>query len=137
MCKLLEIGVPKGKTMLAGSVAFAVRDAKGMKVAYYGIKMKDGKRIFHKTFNPELYLYNLCNIDFSKPVYFTTDIFQCVHNIENGKQCICNFVLPYLSDAQLKLLRLVSLIVFLVDEPLVKPLAIQMAENKMNFFRFK
>jgi len=31
MCKLLEIGVPKGKTMLAGSVAFAVRDAKGMK----------------------------------------------------------------------------------------------------------
>ena len=35
MCRLLEIGVPKGKTMLAGSVAFAVRDAKGMKVALH------------------------------------------------------------------------------------------------------
>jgi hypothetical protein len=137
MCKLLEIGVPKGKTMLAGSVAFAVRDANGMKVAYYGIKMKDGKSVFHNTFNPELYLYNFCNIDFSEPVYFTTDIFRCVYNIENGRQCVCNFGLPYLSDAQIELLHLTDRIVFLVDEPLVKPLAIQMAENKMNYFRFE
>jgi hypothetical protein len=137
MCKLLEIGVPKGKTMLAGSVAFAVRDTKGMKVAYYGIKMKDGKPVFHNTFNPELYLYNFCNIDFSEPVHFTTDIFRCVYNIENGRQCVCNFGLPYLSDTQLELLHQVEHIVLLVDEPLVKPLAIQMAENKMNYFRFE
>lgn len=137
MCKLLEIGVPKGKTMLAGSVAFAVRDTKGMKVAYYGIKMKDGKPVFHNSFNPELYLYNFCNIDFSEPVYFTTDMFRCVYNIENGRQCVCNFELPYLSDAQLELLHQVEHIVLLVDEPLVKPLTIQMAENKMNYFRFE
>jgi hypothetical protein len=137
MCKFLEIGVPKGKTMLAGSVAFAVRDAKGMKVAYYGIKMKDGKPVFHNSFNPELYLYNFCNIVPSEPVYFTTDIFRCVNNIENGKQCVCNFGLPYLSDAQLEILHIAEHIVFLVEEPLVKPLAIQMAENKMNYFRFE
>jgi len=128
MCRLLEIGVPKGKTMLAGSVAFAVRDAKGM---------KDGKPVFHNTFNPEFYLYNFCNIDFSEPVYFSTDIFRCVYNIKNGRQCVCNFGLPYLSDAQLDLLHTVDHIIFLVEVPLVKPLAIQMAENKMNFFRFE
>lgn len=137
MCRFLEIGIPKGKTMLAGSVAFAVRDAKGMKVAYYGIKMKDGKPVFHNSFNPELYLYNFCNLKFSEPVYLTTDIFRCVYNIENGRQCVCNFGLPYLSDAQLELMHLADHIVFLVDEELVKPLAIQMAENKMNYFRFE
>ena len=137
MCRFLEIGIPKGKTMLAGSVAFAVRDDKGMKVAYYGIKMKECKPVFHNSFNPELYLYNFCNLKFSEPVYFTTDIFRCVYNIENGRQCVCNFGLPYLSDAQLELLHLADRIVFLVDEALVKPLAIQMAENKMNYFRFE
>ncbi len=137
ICKALEIGVPKGKTMLAGSVAFAVRDSKGMKIAYYGVKMKDGKPVFHNSFNPELYLYNFCNIDFSEPVYFTTDIFRCVNAIGNGKQCVCNFGLPYLSEDQLNLLHHLDHIVFLVDEQLVKPLAIQMAENKMNYFRFE
>jgi hypothetical protein len=108
-----------------------------MKVAYYGIKMKDGKAVFHNSFNPELYLYNFCNIDFSEPVHFTTDMFRCVYNIESGRQCVCNFGLPYLSDTQLELLHQVEHIVLLVDEPLVKPLAIQMAENKMNYFRFE
>ena len=137
ICKALEIGVPKGKTMLAGSVAFAVRDTKGMKIAYYGIKKKDGKPIFHNTFNPELYLYNFCNIDFSEPVYFTTDIFRCVREIANKRQCVCNFGLPYLSEAQINLLHQVEHIIFLVDQPFVKQLAIQMAENKMNYFRFE
>ena len=137
ICRMLEIGVPKGKTMLAGSVAFAVRDVKGMKVAYYGIRMKDGKPVFHSSFSPELYLYNFCNIDLSEPVCFSTDIFRCVLNIGNGKQCVCNFGLPYLSEAQLDLLHQVEHIVFLVDEPFIKPLAIQMAENKMNYFRFE
>lgn len=137
MCKFLEIGVPKGKTMLAGSVAFTVRNAIGMKVAYYGIKMKDGKPVFHNSFNPELYLYNFCNINLREPVYFTTDMFRCINNIENGRQCVCNFGLPYLSDEQIELLHVVEHIVFLVEEPLVKPMAIQMAENKMNYFRFE
>lgn len=137
MCRHLEIGVPKGKTMLAGSIAFAVRDDQGMKVAYVGIKIKDGKMIYHKSFNPELYLYNLCNVDDANMVYLTTDIFRCVQNIENGRQCVCNFGLPYLSKTQLDLLRIVNRLVFLVDEPLVKPLAIQMAENKTGFYRFE
>ena len=33
-----------------------------------------------------------------------TDIFRCVYKIENGRQCVCNFGLPYPSaDAQLEL----------------------------------
>jgi len=63
MRKALEIGIPKGKTMLAQCVAFAVRDETGIKIAYYGIKMKDGKPVFHKSFNPEMYLYNFCNVN--------------------------------------------------------------------------
>ncbi len=135
MCRFLEIGVPKGKTMLSGSVAFAVRDENGVRIAYYGIKMKDGKPIFHKSFNPELYLYNLCNINKTEPLYLTTDIFKCVGNIENGKQSICNFGLPYLSKTQLDLLRSVEYIVFQVED--IKQFAVQMAENRMNYFRFE
>jgi hypothetical protein len=137
ICKTLEIGVPKGKSMLAGSVAFAVRDDKGMKVAYYGIKKKDGNPVFHNTFNPELYLYNFYNIDFSKPVFFATDIFRCVREIANKRQCVCNFGLPYLSESQLDLLRQAKHIIFLVDPSCLKLLAVQMAENKMNYFRFE
>ena len=56
---------------------------------------------------------------------------------QQEKQCVCNFGLPYLSDAQIEILHVVEHIVFLVEELLVKPLAIQMAENKMNYFRFE
>lgn len=137
MCRALEIGVPKGKTMLAGCIAFAVRDDKGLKVAYYGIKVKDGKPVFHKSFNPELYLYNLCNIDSREPVYLTTDIFKCAYSIENGRQCVCNFGLPYLSKVQLDLLTGLEHIVFLVDELLVKTFAIQLAQSYQGFYRFE
>ena len=136
MCKSLEIGVPKGKTMLAGCVAFSVRDDAGMKVAYYGIRMKDGKPVFHKSFNPEFYVYNLCNVDQNGMVYFFTDIFECLkYNTHNT--CICNFGMPYLSRTQLTLLQNVQQMVMVLPEDLVRPFAIQMAENQMNFHRFE
>jgi len=56
-CTRMGIGYPKGKTMLAGCVAFTVRDEEGNRIAYYGLRIKDGKPVFHKSFNPELYLY--------------------------------------------------------------------------------
>ena len=58
-CKALEIGVPKGKTMLAGCLTFTVLSEEGVKISYYGIRLKNQQPIFHKTFNPELYLYGL------------------------------------------------------------------------------
>ncbi len=136
-CRDLEIGVPKGKTMLAGCVVFSVRDEEGRKIAYYGIRIKDLKPVFHKSFNPELYVYNFFNIDSSEPVYFSNNMFECIKNIDQGRQCVCNFGLPYLSCFQLDLLRGYERIVFLVDEPLVKPFAVQMAESNMNYYRFE
>ena len=137
ICKFLEIGVPKGKTMLAGSVAFTVRDEKGMRVAYYGIKIKDGTSMLHKSFNPELYLYNFCNIDKTKPVRLTTDIFRCVRYIAEGTQSVCNFNLPYLSKAQLKLLKDVEYLILSVDNTLLQPFATIMAASKMGYFKFE
>jgi hypothetical protein len=49
ICYQQEIGVPKGKVMLSGCVAFVIRDETSMKIAYYGIRMKDGNPVFHKT----------------------------------------------------------------------------------------
>jgi predicted RNA-binding Zn-ribbon protein involved in translation (DUF1610 family) len=139
-CRDYEIGVPKGKTMLAGCVAFTVKDETGLKVAYYGIKMKDRKPVFHKTFNPELYLYNLCNVNFGEkdePVYFTTDILNCVRMIQEGKQCISNFSLPYLSNYHLELLQSIEHIVFKIDAELIKPMAIQLSESRKGFYYFE
>jgi hypothetical protein len=139
-CRDHEIGVPKGKTMLAGCVAFTVKDEMGLKVAYYGIKMNDGKPVFHKTFNPELYLYNLCSInlhEMEKPVYFTTDILKCVKMVQEGKQCISSFDLPYLSNYHLELLQSIEHLVLKVDDELVKPIAIKLAENHTGFYHFE
>jgi hypothetical protein len=137
ICRDLEIGVPKGKTMLAGYVVFTVRDEEGRKIAYYGIRIKDLKVMFHRSFNPELYLFNFFNSDSSEPVYFSNNMFECIKNIAKGRQCVSNFGLPYLSRFQFDLLRGYEKIVFLVDETLVKPFAVQMAERKMNYYRFE
>ena len=56
-CKKLGVGKPKGKTMLSGCLAFTVY-REGKKIAYYGIRLSDRSPAYHKSFNPELYLYN-------------------------------------------------------------------------------
>lgn len=137
VCKLLGIGVPKGKHMLAGCVAFKVISDSGLKVAYYGIRMKDGKAVFHKSFNPEHYLYNLHNINNGDIVYFHTDIFECVKMIEQGKQSIFNFGLPYLSREHLVLLDEVEKIIFKVKEDLVNSMAVQLAQQHKQLYKFE
>lgn len=135
-CKQLEIGVPKGKTMLAQCATFAVHDETGKKIAYYDIKMKDGKPVFHKSFNPELYLYNFHRINQEGHVYFSDNIFDCVKYIQLGSPAICNFGLPYLSPAHIELLKKVARISFAISDQSVKTFAVQMAENKMNYYNF-
>jgi len=136
-CKLLGIGVPKGKTMLSGCVAFTVRSESGLKSAYYGVRMKDEKSVFHKSFNPELYLYNLCNINKNEIVYFATDIFECVKMIQQGKQSICNFGMPYLSTAHLILLKEVDRTIFCVKEDVINAIAVQLAQHHKNLYLFE
>ncbi|MEN6350375.1 MAG: CHC2 zinc finger domain-containing protein [Syntrophomonas sp.] len=136
-CTLFEIGIPKGKTMLAGSVAFTVRDENGKKIAYYGIKVKDGKPIFHNSFNPEKYLWGFHRItNKESPLFFTTDMFQCLRLLSGGFQSVCNFGLPYISREQMELIKDFSYICLMVEKPLVKQFANQMAENYKGYFKF-
>lgn len=135
-CRDHELGVPKGKTMLAGCVAFAVKDEEGVKIAYFGIRMKDGKSVFHSSFNPELYLYKYETLTLDEPVYLVTDIFECISKIKEGQQCICNYGLPYLSQPQLELLKNVEHLILSIDETLRKSIALQLLENK-NLIKFE
>ncbi len=137
-CALFEIGIPKGKTMLAGSVAFTVRDESGKRIAYYGIKMKDGKAVFHNSFNPEKYLWGFHRVtDRESPLYFTTDMFQCVKIQSGGFQAVCNFGLPYVSKEQMELMKDFTHICIIVEKALVRSFAIQMAENSKGYFKFE
>ena len=137
VCKLYEFGSPKGKTMLAGSVAFTVRDENGKKIAYYGIRMKDLKPIFHNSFNPEHYLWGYYRItDKDKVLFFTTDLFKCVRMQASGFQSVCNFGLPYISKEQMALIKDFSYLCFMVDVALIKSFATQMAENHKGYFKF-
>jgi hypothetical protein len=95
--QLFEVGRPKGKTMLSGCLAFAVRNDKGYKIAYYGIK-PDGTPKFHSSFNPETILYVPVPLDFAKEVILTTDMVKCLIYTFDGKQACSNFGLPYLSQ---------------------------------------
>jgi hypothetical protein len=110
-CDILEIGIPKGKTMLSGCIAFAVFNETGFKIAYYGIRLKTKQPVFHKSFNPELYLYGLYKIveksAFMKEAEATlvTDMIDCAVRISKGENAICNFGLTYVSNFQRELLN--------------------------------
>lgn len=114
-CALMEVGKPKGKSMLAGCVAFKVKD-EGKSVAYYGLRMKDLKPVFHKSFNPELYLYNSDDIKPEDGVILTTDMFRCLRLAQSGLQVVCNFGLPYLSPNQLDFLSKAYAVIFPKEE---------------------
>lgn len=134
---LFGIGVPKGKTMLSGCVAFTVKNEDGVKVAYFGIRIKDGKRIFHKSFNPELYLYGIDRIDPDQEVVLRSDIYDCVRVNSFGRQCVSNFGLPYLSEEQIKLLANVPYITFEGDWEFLRNVSHQVINKLGGYYRFK
>ena len=104
-----------------------------MKVAYYGIQMKDRKPKFHTSFNPELYLYNLHRVDRDRDVLLTTDLMLCLKSIVEGKQTISTFALPYLSQRQLDLIgKLPMITVFREDEEIVR----QVSRHYSGYVRF-
>jgi hypothetical protein len=136
LCQQLKVGKPKGKTMLSGCIAFTVHNEAGVKIAYYGIRLADRRPTFHKSFNPELYLYNLNNVDPRVEVLVTTDLFSCLRHMAGGKQSVCNFGLPYLSSRQLELLSPFPRISFewLFTEK--KEIMLNVAQNLKTYHRF-
>ena len=114
-CKRMGIGKPKGKTMLAGTIAFLILNQERDPIAYYGLRIKDQKPVFHKSFNPELYLYNFHEIDKQGEVYFTTDIWRCLDIIQKGGQAVCNFGLPYLSPSHTQMLQQIKTVLYVKD----------------------
>jgi hypothetical protein len=142
ICEMFEIGVPKGKTMLAGCVAFTIYNDDMERIAYYGINLKTGKQVFHKSFNPELYLYgytfylNSEEGRFIDEVHFTTDIFECVRIYAEDEFAVCNFGLPYISNEQMDKLDNVPNVNFKIPQELVRDFAIRLAEHKAGFHRF-
>jgi hypothetical protein len=135
VCNELGIGRPKGKTMLSGCIAFAVYDELDKKIAYYGIRVKDGKPIFHHSFNPELYLYNFNRIDTEQEVQFTTDMLDCVKLLSIGEQAVCNFGLPYLSNTHFALLNKCKYVSFSYEIKNLDEISVQAVKNLQNFMR--
>lgn len=136
ICEFMGIGVPKGKSMLAGHVAFTIHNEDGQLIAYYGIRIKDGRPSFYHTFNPELYLYQFSNLSFDREVTLCTNLFDCVRRWLINKQAVCNFGLPYLSSAQLDLLNRLKHIEFCVPAELKKSFAFQAMEKLEAYYRF-
>ncbi len=77
LCEKLGVEKPKGKTMLSGCVAFTVYSA-GKKIVYYGIRLSDQNPVCHKSFNPELCLYNYQADSAEEEVWLTTDMLHCL-----------------------------------------------------------
>lgn len=114
-CQSMGIGKPKGKSMMAGCIAFEIRD-EGKVVAYYGIRIKNGSPVFHKSFNPELYVYGHSHGYKDEEVILTRDLFECARMVSEGKPAVCNFGLPYLSICQLDTIKKYQSIVFKKDD---------------------
>jgi hypothetical protein len=115
-CKKRGIGRPQGKTMLAGCIAFIILDQERDPIAYWGLRIKDQRPVFHKSFNPELYLYNYHEIDPDQETYFTTDIWKCLSIIQKGGQALSNFGLPYLSTSHTEMLQKIKTVLYVKDQ---------------------
>jgi hypothetical protein len=111
LCSHMQVGKPKGKTMLSGTIVFTVFNEQAVKIAYFGVNPKGAVK-YHHSFNPETYLYNYHNVDPTEEVWITTDMFDCLRIIYSGKQAVCNFGLPYLSTKQYMFLSNCDRIVF-------------------------
>ncbi len=136
LCQKFGVGKPKGKTMLSGCIAFSVHNEAGVKIAYYGIRLADRRPTFHKSFNPELYLFGYDKADTGEEVLVTTDMFSCLRHLAGGKQSVCNFGLPYLSSRQLELLSPFPRITFewLFEEK--NEIMLNVAQNIKTYHRF-
>lgn len=136
LCQQIGVGKPKGKTMLSGCIAFTVHNEAGMKIAFYGIRIADRRPIFHRSFNPELYLFGYNAADTREEVLVTTDMFSCLRHMAGGKQSVCNFGLPYLSSRQLELLAPFPLITFEWFFADKKEIMLNVAQNLKTYHRF-
>jgi len=134
-CEKLGIGRPAGKTMLSGCVAFTVYYNE-KKVAFFGIRIKDQNHIFHKSFNPEFYLYNYDRINPEEEVYLTENIFECVRLIQTGTPAICNFGLPYLSNSHLEMLQKCKYISVVSENGNMDEIRKQLFDSCKNYVRF-
>jgi hypothetical protein len=132
-CEGHGIGIPKGKTMLAGCVAFEIHDDEGKVLAYYGIRIKTGKPVFYRTFNPELYLLNYPRLAGREMVVFVTDPLQAMRLLQDDVACVSNFGLPYLSMAQIGILNEFPTIEFRTAQ---KQIMADAVNNISAFYRF-
>ena len=96
--------------------------------------MKDGKHIFHNSFNPENYLRYYDRVDPEKEVYFSTDMFDCGRLIQDGHQAVCNFGLPYLSLEHFKLMKNFMMISIRLKNN-QEEIALQALKNLQMYFR--
>jgi hypothetical protein len=131
-CKALEIGVPKGKTMLAGCLTFTIRNENGLKVAYYGIRLKNGQPVHHKSFNREHFLYGYHLVNQDKKVTLVEDMVDCAKRIVDSQNAICNFGLPYLSPVQCELINKLDKI----DLEVTPNMALSLASQLSTYYRF-
>lgn len=136
LCARLGIGKPKGRTMLSGCIAFTVCNEAGLRIAYYGIRIAGRRPIFHKSFNPELYLFGYHLSDKTQEVTVTADMFSCLRHLAAGRQAVCNFGLPYISSRQTELLSVFPLVTFewLFDEK--TEVMLNAAQNLKTYHRF-
>ena len=133
LCDELEIGQPKGRTMLSGCIAFAVHNESGMKVAYYGIQMKDRKPKFHTSFNPENYLYNFHRIEKTNDLVVCTDLSLCVRAWWKANLPSHLVVSPTSPKKQIELLNLCKMLaVFRADTEIVR----QVSAHYNGYVRF-
>jgi hypothetical protein len=134
-CERQGIGYPKGKTMLAGCNVFTVCHEEGQKIAYVGVRIKDGKFITHHSMNVEHYLYGMNLVDPLEETFFTTDLWKCALMIQDGKQCVSNFFLPYLSEMQLMLLGGIKMVTYIKDSNFSE--IMKQVSQSQNFYRFE
>ncbi len=128
-----QVGLRAPLTSLDGRVAFTVHDENGKKIGHYGLDLKNGKPIYHRSFNPENYLYGYHAVKHEPRVFLTDNMIECIKLLCEDNPTVCNFELPYLSKRQIELLRELDHIVLWTNNDVIRTQAMNSVLKWLHF----
>jgi len=113
--KNFEIGLPKGKTVMAGKVCFRCYDKSGAPIGYVGLK--DGKWFYPKGFRASEHLYNYNRRNGNQFCVLVSSPLEVAKLFQDGKPQAVGLFSPSLSEAQNELLKTFRYIYLIHPKP--------------------
>ena len=114
-CEKYEVGYVKQKSIMAGKIAFRVRDRENKATGYVGVSMKDASWLFPKNFTLSVYNLHRCLSD--KAVMLVVNPLDALRLISFGWNKTVAILTPSITKGQEEQLKTFKSILVIHKEP--------------------